>query len=125
MKIATLIVRILLGGMMLFASLSYFFNFGPEQPKPSGDLATMMAGFMAAKYIFPVAKTIELLAGLTIISGKFMKIGVVVLMPISINIFLIHVMVTKTDIPIGAGILIANLFLIYANWNSYKELFTA
>ena len=60
MKIATIIVRLLLGGMMLFASLAYFFQFGPEQPKPTGDLATLMAGFIASKYIFPVAKAISL-----------------------------------------------------------------
>lgn len=125
MRVATIIVRLLLGGMMLFASLAYFFQFGPEQPKPTGDLATLMAGFMASKYIFPVAKAIELIAGLTIISGKFMKIGLVILLPITINIFLIHVVVSKTDIPIAAAILLANLFLIYSNWNSYKPFFTA
>lgn len=125
MRVATIIVRLLLGGMMLFASLAYFFQFGPEQPKPTGDLATLMAGFMASKYIFPVAKAIELIAGLTIISGKFMKIGLIILLPITINIFLIHVVVSKTDIPMAAAILLANLFLIYSNWNSYKHFFTA
>jgi uncharacterized membrane protein YphA (DoxX/SURF4 family) len=123
MRIAIIIVRLLLGGMMLFASISYFFNLGPAQPAPTGDFATLMAGFMASKYIFPVAKAIELIAGLMIISGKFLRIGVIILLPISINIFLIHAVVTKSDIPMAAAILIANLFLIYANWNSYKHLF--
>ncbi|WP_298119521.1 DoxX family protein [Flavobacterium sp.] len=123
MRIAIIIVRLLLGGMMLFASISYFFDLGPAQPTPTGDLATLMAGFMASKYIFPVAKAIELIAGLTLISGKFLRIGVIILLPISINIFLIHAVVTKTEIPIAAAILLANLFLIYANWNSYKHLF--
>ncbi len=124
MKIATIVVRLLLGGMMLFASLAYFFGFG-DQPKPTGDLATLMAGFMASKYIFPVAKVIELIAGLSLVSGKFMKIGTIILLPISINIFLIHAVVSKTDIPMAAAILVANIFLIYANWNSYKHLFSA
>lgn len=123
MRIAIIIVRLLLGGMMLFASISYFFNLGPTQPQPTGDLATLMAGFMASKYIFPVAKTIELLAGLTLISGKFLRIGIIVLLPISINIFLIHAVVTKTDLPMAGAILLANVFLIYANWSSYKHLF--
>lgn len=123
MRIAIIIVRLLLGGMMLFASISYFFNLGPQQPQPTGDMATLMAGFMASKYIFPVAKTIELLAGLTIISGKFLRIGIIVLLPISINIFLIHAVVTKSDLPMATAILLANVFLIYANWNSYKHLF--
>jgi len=122
MKIATIIVRVLLGAMMLFASISYFFDLAGEQPKPTGDLATLMAGFMASKYIFPVAKSVELLAGLMLVSGKFVKLGTIILLPISINIFLIHTVVTGTDIPVAAAILLANIFLIYANWDSYKEI---
>lgn len=123
MRIAIIIVRLLLGGMMLFASISYFFNLDPAQPTPTGDLATLMAGFVASKYIFPVAKVIELIAGLMIVSGKFLRVGVIILLPISINIFLIHAVVSKTDIPMAAAILLANIFLIYANWNSFKHLF--
>ena len=122
MKIATIIVRVLLGAMMLFASISYFFNLMGEQPDPTGDLATLMAGFMASKYIFPVAKVIELLAGLMLVSGKFVRLGTIILLPISINIFLIHVVVTGADIPMAAAILFANVFLIYANWDGFKEI---
>ncbi|EAZ94844.1 hypothetical protein FBBAL38_10407 [Flavobacteria bacterium BAL38] len=125
MKIATIIVRVLLGAMMLFASISYFFNLMGEQPEPTGDLATLMAGFIASKYIFPVAKTIELLAGLMLVSGKFVRLGTIILLPISINIFLIHVVVTGTDIPMAAAILFANVFLIYANWDGFKEIVKA
>lgn len=122
MKIATIIVRVLLGAMMLFASISYFFNLMGEQPQPTGDLATLMAGFAASKYIFPVAKSIELLAGLMLVSGKFVRLGTIILLPISVNIFLIHTVVTGSDIPMAAAILVANMFLIYANWEAFKEI---
>ena len=89
MKIATIIVRVLLGTMMLFASISYFFNLG-EQPAPTGDMATLMGGLMASKYMFPLVKSIELIAGLMLVSGKFVKLGTLLLLPISVNIFLIH-----------------------------------
>ena len=125
MRIATLIVRLLLGAMMLFASISYFFNLGGEQPQPIGDMATLMAGFVASKYIFPAAKAIELLAGLMLVSGKFVRLGTTILLPISINVFLIHVFVTGTDIPMAAAILFANVFLIYANWDGFKEIVKA
>jgi len=124
MKIATLIVRILVGGLMLFASLSYFFKFG-EQPAPVGDMKTLMAGFMASKYLLPLAKSVELIAGLTIISGKFMKIGAVILVPVTLNILLINVFMMPEGIPIAAALFVGNLFLIYTNWDSYKGIFTA
>ena len=124
MKIATIIVRILVGGLMLFASLSYFFKFG-EQPAPVGDMKTLMDGFMASKYLLPLAKSVELIAGLTIISGKFMKIGAVILVPVTLNILLINVFMMPEGIPIAAALFVGNLFLIYTNWDSYKGIFTA
>ena len=124
MKIATIIVRVLLGAMMLFASISYFFNLG-EQPAPTGDMATLMGGLMASKYMFPLVKSIELIAGLMLVSGKFVKLGTVLLMPISVNIFLIHLIVSKSDVPMSAAILAANVFLIYAYWNDFKEIVKA
>ncbi|MEC4003615.1 DoxX family membrane protein [Flavobacterium sp. SUN052] len=124
MKIATIIVRLLVGALMLFASLSYFFKFG-EQPAPVGVMKTLMDGFMASKYILPLAKSVELICGLTIISGKFMKIGAVVLVPVTLNILLINVFMMPEGIPIAAALFLGNLFLIYVNWSSYKQLFTA
>ena len=124
MKIATLIVRILVGGLMLFASLSYFFKFG-EQPAPVGDMKTLMDGFMASRYLLPLAKSVELIAGLTIISGKFMKIGAVILVPVTLNILLINVFMMPEGIPIAADLFVGNIFLIYTIWDSYKGLFTA
>ena len=106
---------------MLFASISYFFNLG-EQPAPTGDMATLMGGLMASKYMFPLVKSIELIAGLMLVSGKFVKLGTVLLMPISVNIFLIHLIVSKSDVPMSAAILAANVFLIYAYWNDFKEI---
>ena len=121
MKIATIIVRVLLGAMMLFASISYFFNLG-EQPVPTGDMATLMGGLMASKYMFPLVKSIELIAGLMLVSGKFIKLGTLLLLPISVNIFLIHTVTQVSDLPVAIFVLIANIFLIYAYWNDFKEI---
>ena len=121
MKIATIIVRVLLGAMMLFASISYFFNLG-EQPAPTGDMATLMGGLMASKYMFPLVKSIELIAGLMLVSGKFVKLGTLLLLPISLNIFLIHTVTQVSDLPVAIFVLVANVFLIYAYWNDFKEI---
>jgi uncharacterized membrane protein YphA (DoxX/SURF4 family) len=124
MKIATIIVRVLLGAMMLFASISYFFNLG-EQPAPTGDMATLMEGLMASKYMFPLVKSIELIAGLMLVSGKFVKLGTLLLLPISVNIFLIHTVTQLSDLPVAIFVLVANVFLIYAYWNDFKEIVKA
>ena len=124
MKIATLIVRILIGALLLFASLSYFFKFG-EQPELVGDMKTVMTGFMATKYLFPLAKLVELICGLSFVTGKLMKISSIILVPITLNILLINVFLMPEGIPIAAALFLGNLFIIYRNWDSYKGLFVA
>lgn len=122
MRIAILIIRILLGAFMVFASVSYFFNL-IEAEAPTGNLLTFMTGIMASKYLLPLAKAVELLAGISLLSGKFMKVSLLALLPISINIFLIHTVTQLSDVPVAIFVLGSNLFLIYAHWDSYKVLF--
>jgi putative oxidoreductase len=122
MKIATLIVRILLGAFMIFASVAYFFEL-IEAKAPTGNMLTFMNGIMASKYLLPLAKAVELIVGLSLLSGKFMKVTLLALLPISINIFLIHTVTQVSEVPVAVFVLGANLFLIYAHWDSYKGLF--
>jgi putative oxidoreductase len=122
MRIAILIIRILLGAFMVFASVSYFFNL-LEAEAPTGNLLTFMTGIMASKYLLPFAKAVELLAGISLLSGKFIKVSLLALLPISINIFLIHTITQVSEVPVAIFVLGANLFLIYAHWDSYKVLF--
>ncbi len=124
MKIATIIVRTLIGLLMLFASLSYFFNFS-EQPAATGNLKAFMDGLMASGYLMPLAKSVELICGLSFITGKFMKISAIILVPITLNILLINVFLMPEGIPIATVLFLGNLFLIYRNWDSYKDLFKA
>ncbi len=122
MKIATLIVRILLGAFMVFASVTYFFNL-IEAEAPTGNLLTFMTGIMASKYLLPLAKATELIVGISLLSGKFTKVALLALLPISINIFFIHTVTQVSEVPVAIFVLGANLFLIYTHWDSYKVLF--
>jgi hypothetical protein len=90
---------------------------------PTGNMLTFMNGIMAAKYLMPLAKAVELIVGVSLLSGKFMKVTLLALLPISINIFLIHTVTQVSEVPVAVFVLCANLFLIYAHWDSYKVLF--
>ena len=122
MKSATWIIRILLGAFMVFASITYFFNL-IEPEAPTGNLLTFMTGIIASKYLLPLAKAIELIVGISLLIGKLMKVTLLALLPISINIFLIHTVTQVSEVPVAIFVLGANLFLIYAHWDSYKPLF--
>ena len=124
MKIATIIIRYLVGLLLLFASISYFFHLFPE-PVMTGDMKTFNDGVNASGYLMPLVKTVELLCGIAYVTGKFNKIANIILMPISINILFVHVCLAPEGIPTAVFLLVANIFLIYTKWDSYKNLFTA
>lgn len=124
MRIATIIIRSLIGLLLLFASISYFFNL-IEQPVLTGNMKLFNDGIIASGYLMPLVKTIELICGLAFITGKFNTIANIVLLPISINIFFTHVCLAPEGIPVAAFLLLGNIFLIYSKWDSYKGLFRA
>jgi uncharacterized membrane protein YphA (DoxX/SURF4 family) len=89
----------------------------------TGKMKIFSDGLTASVYLMPLAKIVELVCGLCFVSGKFMKIAPLVLLPVSINIFFINVFLAPEGIPIVSFLLLGNLFLIYNNWESYKGLF--
>lgn len=125
MKIAAIIVRVLLGILFLFGSVVYFFNLFPQPVLPEGALKTFNEGMKASGYLMTAIKTIELICGLALVSGFFVPLAVVVIFPISLNIFLVHLNIAPDGIPVGTFVLVANLFLAYYYKESYKPLFKA
>lgn len=124
MRIIILIVRILLGLLLLFASISYFLQLAP-QPVLTGNMKTFNDGLNASSYIMPMVKAIELVCGISFVIGKFNKLTYILLMPISINIFCTHLFLAPEGLPIASFVLLGNLYLINSKWGSYKGLFTA
>ena len=124
MKIATLIVRILIGVLLLFASISYFFQLFPEPPL-AGNMKIFNDGIKASIYLMPMVKIVELLCGLSFIIGKFNRITFIILMPISINILFTHIFLAPEGIAVATFLFLGNVFLLFTKWDSYKGLFVA
>jgi putative oxidoreductase len=124
MKIATIIIRSLIGLLLLFASISYFLHLFPEPPL-AGNMKIFNDGIKASGYLMPLVKTVELICGLSFIIGKFNKITFLLLMPISVNIICTHLFLAPEGIPVASFLFLGNIFLIYTKWDSYKGLFTA
>jgi uncharacterized membrane protein YphA (DoxX/SURF4 family) len=124
MKIAIIIIRVLLGLLFLFGSVSYFLHLFPV-PEMQGKVKTFNEGLAASGYIFPLVKALELLCGIAFVSGFFVPLATVVIFPIVVNIFLFHALVDTTGVPVAVFVLFANLFLAYSNKEKYAPLFSA
>lgn len=124
MKIATIIVRVLMGALLVFAAASFFLKLAPE-PEVTGDFKAFQVGLIASSYLMPLAKALELLCGLFYLSGKFVTLANIIILPVTLNILLINLYMTPENLPIGLFVFLGNIFLIFSYWKNYKSLFTA
>ncbi|WP_413998643.1 DoxX family membrane protein [Flavobacterium sp. W1B] len=124
MKIAAIIIRTILGLLFLYTSISYFFNLSPE-PASEGEFKAFQVGLVASTYLMPLAKTVELLCGLSFVTGKYMTLANLVIFPVTINILLINYFLTPDNLPIAIFVFVGNIFLIFTHWKNYRGLFIA
>jgi putative oxidoreductase len=119
------IARYVLG--LLFALSGVAGLLGLVQPPPDlpEAMTTFMNGLMATKYFFPFLKLTETVCGVMLLLGIAPAFALVVLAPITVNIFLLHAFVTP-----GLGNLVlpgilAALHIVCGShyWNRYTSLF--
>lgn len=123
MKIATIIIRVLIGLFLLFASITFFLKLAPEQ-ETTGNFKAFQMGLMASSYLMPLAKAVELLCGISYVTGKYVTLANLVILPVTLNILLINYFMSPSTLPIAILLFAGNLFLIYRYWNNYKTVFT-
>lgn len=121
MKITMIVVRTLMGLLLLFASISYFFKLVPVPPV-AGLAKTYNEG-LAVVGIMNIVKVLELLCGLAFVTGRFVTLAAVVIFPIVFNIVLFHAVVAPSGLPSGVFLLVGDLFLAYYYRHNYRTLF--
>jgi uncharacterized membrane protein YphA (DoxX/SURF4 family) len=121
MKITVIIVRILMGLMFAFASIAFFFKLF-DAPEQTGSVKIFNDGIEASGYLMPTVKVFELLCAIAFLSGRFVPLATVVILPIILNILLFHAFLQPSGLPIAVLLLIGDLFLAYYYRDKYKSM---
>lgn len=124
MKYATLFIRILIGIIFLATSIGFFLKLFPE-PTTEGNFKAFQIGLVASSYLIPLAKSIELICGLSFLTGRYVTLANIIILPVTINILFINFFLTPQGLPLALFVFFGNLFLIYSHWENYKGLFKA
>lgn len=124
MKIAEIVIRTLMGLLFAFSSLAHFFHWMPE-PELTGSMKIFSDGLTASGYLMNLVKSVELLCAILLLSGFFVPLAALLLSPILVNIFFVHVLLAPEGIPVAVALGLGNLFLGYRYWPVYKPLFQA
>jgi uncharacterized membrane protein YphA (DoxX/SURF4 family) len=122
MNKAKTVARIIFGLLWVVFGLNFFFHFLPQPPPPEAGMKFMM-GLMANPYFFPLMKTIEIAVGVALLANIAVPLALVVIAPITVNIILYHGVLDPAGIAPALLMVILNVFLGIAYFNSYKPLF--
>jgi putative oxidoreductase len=123
MKIAMVIVRTLVGLLFIFSSATFLLGLITPPPM-EGALKSFNEGLAASGYFFTLLKVTELICGILLVSGRFVPLALVILSPIVINIFFVHLMLAPEGIPIAIFLVAAFIFLAYYYRRAWAHLLT-
>jgi putative oxidoreductase len=111
MRKLTIGVRILMGLVFVFAGVSFFLTTPP--PLPEGAMADFFKGMMGTHYFFNLLKVTEIICGLLLLSGMFVPLALVVLAPIILNIFMVHLMMMPSGLPLALAVGACEIYLAF------------
>ena len=114
MNKVTIVVRVIFGFIFAGAGIAFFFT--PMQI-PEGAMGTFLSGLIASHYFLYLLKITETVCGLLLMSGMFVPLALVVLAPVVLNIFFVHVFLAPAPFQLGFALLLG-IFEIYLSFFS-------
>jgi uncharacterized membrane protein YphA (DoxX/SURF4 family) len=124
MKIATVIARTLLGLVFLIFGANGFLHFIPNMPMPSPAMQ-FFGGLAATGYMLPLLFATQSLGGALLILGLFVPLALTLLAPVILNIFLFHVFLVPSGLPIAIVVVALELFLVWAHREAFAPMLRA
>lgn len=139
-KIIIIVLNLFVGGFMIYGGIGKFTKPIPkpdsviEQVKKGEEIAPSTEVLMIKNYIFGMKQTnyfwqflgfAELLAGALLLSQFFAKIGAIIALPLTLNIFLFHLFLESEELGelgLTFGLLAANIALIAFTYKIWKPL---
>jgi len=123
-KHLTTAARLFLGLVFTVFGLNFFLHFLPT-PTASPQAAAFAGALFSSGYLFPLLKTTEVVAGLLLLSGRFVTLALAVLAPIVINIVGFHLFLAPSGIALPLAVLAAEVYLAWTYRAAYAPMLKA
>jgi uncharacterized membrane protein YphA (DoxX/SURF4 family) len=115
--------RVLLGLIFFVFGLNGFLHFLPQPPPPAA-IVPFVEGLTSTGYFMPVLKGVEVLAGLLLLSNRFVPLALTVLAPIVVQIALFHVLLAPA-LPMVVVLLALELYLAWTHRSAFAPMLAA
>ena len=116
--------RLFLGLVFTVFGANFFLHFLPMPPAPA-RAAAFAGALFASGYLFPMLKTIEVVAGLLLLGGRFVPLALAVLAPIVINIVGFHLFLAPSGLALPAALLAAEVYLAWTYRAAFAPMLRA
>ena len=127
MRVVTLIVRMLFGlAFTTFGLNGILMLYGkdfipqPEGHVPSPGALAFMKAMTETGYMMALISGTQLVAGLMILSGVWVPLGLTLLAPVIVNIVLFHWYIEPQGMGVAWAVLAVELFLAFAYGPSFR-----
>ncbi len=94
-------------------------------PAPTGVAAVFMGGLGATGYFFPLLKGTEVIAGLLLLSNRFVPLALTLLAPLVVNILAFHAFLAPAGIALPLAMVALSLYLAYTERAVFAPLLQA
>ena len=123
MKYLPTVARILLGLLFFIFGLNGFLNFIPPPPTgiPEGAMA-FGAAMMKTGYLLQLVKGTEVLAGILLLTNRFVPLALAVLAPVIINIVAFHAFLAPSGIAVPLVIVLLEVYLAWCYRDLYRPM---
>jgi uncharacterized membrane protein YphA (DoxX/SURF4 family) len=116
-----LAARVILGLIFFVFGLNGFLHFIPQPPAPAA--ASAFAGALAASgYLFPLLKSVEVVAGALLLAGVFIPLALTLLAPVIVNIVAFHLFLAPGNYVVIALILATEFYLAWAHRAAFAPM---
>jgi len=121
MKIATIIVRVLLGLMFVVFGSNAFLKFMPMPELPDNHAGNFIRALTGTGYIYAVG-AFQVAGGLLLLIGRFVPLGLTLLGPIVVNIVLYHLFLEPSGMIMAVVVAVLWGFLVWRYRDAFAGL---
>ena len=115
-------VRMILGIVLLVFGLDKFFAFVPHGHVMTEELMAAYKGLIANKFILPTVGAVEIITGIILISGRYIVLALIALLPIVFGIIAFHLAVDLHGILPGLGVLALYTYILLYRFSDFVDL---
>src|SRR6266516_2975061 len=121
MKILTIIDRLVLGLIFVVFGLTAYLHFLHIPQLPEGLAGLYLKAFLESGYVYVIGG-MQLIAGLLLLVGRFVPLGLTILAAIIFNIWAFHILMAPEGFPPALVVTVLEAFLVWRYRDAFAGL---